>query len=236
VAPEDAPLPVTVDIVFERFPASIRGAVVVRGADPEPHQIRLVELAVSEAHAPRKAVHQVQPGAVTVDVVPRGEILIPFDVSFADLRPGWYSVVGEVVVDGQQRVGGPDELKRFVVPWPEGEVRRGTIPADLAIRVPGSEGAVIDRVECKSDRAIVRWRHAPGREPAEPEFGELRVAAGSRKLPSLEATHDPATGARTTVVHPLLKRHRRLTFELDRRSRPGRPPQRGKWSATLDLP
>jgi hypothetical protein len=227
---------VTVDVVFERFPASIRGAVVVRGADPEPHQIRLVELAVTEAHAPAKAVHEIQSGAVTVDLVPRGEVLIPFDVPFSDLRPGWYTVTAAVVVDGQQRVGGPNELKRFVVPWPAGEVRRGTIPADLAIRVPGSEGAVIDRVECKSDRTIVRWRHSPGGQAGEPEFEDLRILAGSRKLPSLETTHDPGTGARTTVIHPLLKRHRRLTFELDRRSRPGRPPQRGKWSATLDLP
>jgi hypothetical protein len=235
VSTQDTEVPVTVDIVFERFPASIRGAVVVRGADPEPHQIRLAELAVAEAHAPARAVHQIPAGAITVDVVPRGEVLIPFDVSFSELRPGWYSVVAGVVVDGQRRVDGPREQKRFVVPWPTEEIRRGTIPADVTIRVPGSQGAVVERVECKADRAVVRWRHDPG-EVETPEFEDLRVLAGSRRLPALESTHDPGTGARTTVVHPLLKRHRRLTFELDRRIRPGRPAQRGKWSATLDLP
>ena len=145
-------------------------------------------------------------------------------------------MAADVVVDGQRRIRGPEEPKRFVVPWPTDEVRKGTIPADLAIRVPSSEGAVVERVDCKSDRAVVRWHHASGEDPATPEFADLRVFAGSRRLPPLEGSHDPATGARTTVVHPVLKRHRRLTFEIDRRFRPGRPPQRGKWSATLDLP
>lgn len=223
-------------MVYERFPASVRGAVVVRGADPEPHQIRLHELSVTEAHAPAKVAHPVPTGSVTVDVVPRGEVLIPFDVPFADLSPGWYTMVAEVVVDGQRRVRGPERLRRFVVPWPSDEVRRGTIAADVTIRVPGTDGVVVQRVECKPDRAVVRWRHAPGGADEDPEFPDLRVLAGARRLPGLESTHDAATGARTTVVHPILKGHRRLTFELDRRIRPGRSPQRGKWSATLDLP
>jgi hypothetical protein len=209
---------------------------VVRGGDPEPHQIRLHELSVTEAHAPARVAHPVPTGSVTVDVVPRGEVLIPFDVPFADLTPGWYTVVAEVVVDGQRRVKGPEHHRRFVVPWPADEVRRGTIPAGVSIRVPGSEGAVVDRVDCKPDRAVVRWHHAPAGSAEEPEFPDLRVLAGTRRLPGLESSHDTDTGARTTVVHPILKRHRRLTFELDRRIRPGRSAQRGKWSATIDLP
>lgn len=227
--------PVAVDVVFERFPASIRGAVVVRGRDPEPHQIRLRELSVVEAHAGGRVVHEVPTGGVTVDVVPRGEILIPFDVAFAELEPGWFAVAAEVVVDGQRRLRGPESPKRFVVAWPTEEVRRGTIDAGIRIEVPGSKGAVVERVECKPDRAIVRWRHAPTSEPGVPEFGELRVLAGSRRLPVVEGAHDAATGGRTTVVHPVLKHHRNLTFELDRRFTTSGP-QRGKWSARLDLP
>jgi hypothetical protein len=226
---------VAVDVVFERFPASIRGAVVVRGRDPEPHQIRLEELAVVEAHGSGRSAHEVQTGGVTVDVVPRGEILIPFDVPFADLPPGWYAVSAQVIVDGQQRVHGPDEPTRFLVPWPAEDVRKGVVDAGLNIRVPGSDGAVVERVECKADRAVVRWRHGPSPDPDMPEFAELRVFAGSRRLPALDSTHDLETGARTTVVHPVLKRYRQLTFELDKRFTPGRPPQRGKWAARLDL-
>ena len=225
-------VPVSVDVVFERFPASIRGAVVVRGRDPEPHQIRLTDLSIVEA-AGGRPTHEVSTGGVTVDVVPRGEILIPFDVAFAELQPGWFAVSAEVVVDGQRRFRGPEEARRFLVPWPAEDVRRGVVDAGVTIRVPGSEGAVIERVDCKPDRAVVRWRHRPGPEP---EFGEMRVLAGSRRLPFLDGTHDAAAGARTTVVHPVLKRHRNLTFELDRRLVPGKPPQRGKWTARLDLP
>jgi hypothetical protein len=227
---------IAVDVVFERFPASIRGAVVVRGGDPEPHQIRLEELAVIEAHGSGRVAHEVQTGGVTVDVVPRGEILIPFDVPFSDLQPGWYAVSAQVLVDGQQRVRGPDEPSRFVVPWPAEDVRRGVVDAGLTISVPGSSGAVVDRIECKPDRALVRWHHAPSPDPGMPEFADLRVFAGSRRLPALDSSYDADTGARTTVVHPVLKRHRQLTFELDRRLTPGRPAQRGKWATRLDLP
>lgn len=223
---------VTVDVVFERFPASVRGAVVIRGADPEPHQVRLVEASVVEAHAPGRSVSPVSLDAVTVDMAPHGEVLVPFDVSFTALEPGWYSVVAEVAVDGTARARGPEAGKRFVVPWPEGEVRRGEVKAGLAIKVPGA-AATIDRIECRTDRAVVRWRHAPG-EPA--EFGDLRVLTGTRRLPVLESSHDPGTGSRTTVVHPVLRRYRRLVFEVDHRSPPGRSSQRDRGSASLDLP
>jgi hypothetical protein len=236
VSEPDTGSAIAVDVVFERFPASIRGAVVVRGRDPEPHQIRLEELAVVEAHRPGRLAHEVPTGTVTVDVVPRGEVLVPFDVAFSELQPGWYSVAARVVVDGQREVQGPDEPSNFLVPWPPEDVRKGIVDAGLTIRVPGSSGAVVERVDCKPDRAVVRWHHAPSPDPGMPEFGELRVLAGSRRLPALDSSHDPATGARTTVVHPVLKRHRQLTFELDRRFRPGQPPQRGKWAARLDLP
>jgi hypothetical protein len=236
VGEETPEAPVAVDVVFERFPASIRGAVVVRGRDPEPHQIRLRGLSVSEAHGSGRVIHEVPTGGVTVDLVPRGEILIPFDVAFTELEPGWFTVSADVVVDGQRRLRGPDAPKPFLVPWPAKDVRRGAIDAGVRIEVPGSDGAVVDRVECKADRAVVRWRHAPSAEAAVPEFGDLRVFAGSRRLPVIEATHDATTGSRTTVVHPVLKRHRNLTFELDRRFTRDGAPQRGKWSARLTLP
>jgi hypothetical protein len=225
-------VPVTVGVVFERFPASIRGAVVVRGADPDPHQVGLVQAWVAEAHAWSRTTHPVAVDPVVVDLAPRAEVMIPFDVPLGAMRPGWYVVAAEVDVDGQERVRGPEDGKRFLVPWPGEQVRKGPVTADVAIRVPGSSGAVVERLVCKGDRAVVRWRHAPGEEP---EFGELRVAAGSRKLPVLESSHDPATGARTSVVHPVFKDDRRITFELDRRLVSGKPPQRGKWSASLDL-
>jgi hypothetical protein len=215
---------VVVGVVFERFPASVRGAVVIRGADPDPHQVHLEAATVVEAHGTGRVVRPVDMEAATVDVAPRGEVLIPFDVAFADLDPGWYALAAEVVVDGVWRVRGPEEPKRFSVPWPGGEVRRGQVPADVAL----GRNVVVEAVECRADRAVVRWRQGGARE--EPGPPTLRVLADGRRLPELDAHTDPSTEARTTVVYPILKANRELTFELERRGA-----GRGRPSATLPL-
>ena len=226
-----------VDTVFERFPASVRGAVVVRGRDRDPHQIRLTDARVIEVPAPTRPVRTLDLGDVVMDVAPRREVMIPFEIPFAGLEPGWYEVLAEVEVDGQERVTGPEEpRRRFVVAWPGGAVRRGRVEAGLQIRVPGSRGATIERVDLRADAAVVSWRHAPADDPGFRELGELRVLAGGRRLPVTGSEYDWSTGARVTTVYPVLKEHHRLVFELDRRYRKGRPVERGTWSASLDLP
>jgi hypothetical protein len=228
----DEASPVTVDLVFERFPASVRGAVVVRGRGSEPHQVRVAGADVVEAHAPSRPVRPAAVTAATVDVPPHGEVLVPVEVPFAGLNPGWYCVVADVVVDGSLRMRGPEGGgKRFLVPWPSSEVRRGEIRADLTISVPGSDGIRVEQVECKADRAIVRWRHAPGEEP---QFGSLKVMAGKRRLPELESILEPETGNRTTIVHPVPKAADRLVFELDRKGG-ARGSKRSRRSAELQL-
>lgn len=215
----------------------MRGAVVVRGRDIDPHQVRLVGAEVVEVPAPTRPVRHLELGQVTLDVAPRREVLIPFEVPFAGLEPGWYAVTAEVEVDGQSRVRGPEGVpRRFVVSWPHDAVRRGSIPADLTIRVPGSEGAVVERVACGRDSAVVHWRHRPSEDPDFREFGELKVSADRSRLPVVEGAFEWSTGRRTTTIYPVLKRHRTLTFVLDRRYRPGRPVQRGRWEAVLPLP
>lgn len=225
------------DTVFERFPASVRGAVVVRGRDPDPHQVRLLDARVVAAPAPARPVRSLELGDVVVDVPPRREVMIPFEVPFAGLDPGWYEVLAEVEVDGQERLTGPEEPRlRFVVAWPEGAVRRGRLEPGARIRVPGSRsGAVVERVELREDAAVVRWRHAPGPDPESREFGELRVVADGDRLPVLGDEYEWSTGARATTTYPVLRRHARLVCELDRRHRPGKPIQRGRWSASIDL-
>jgi hypothetical protein len=227
-----------VDTVFERFPASVRGAVVVRGRDRDPHQVRLVDASVLEVRASTQPVRSLELGEVVLDVAPRREVMIPFEVPFANLDPGWYEVVAEVEVDGQVRVEGPGEpRRRFVVSWPEGTIRRGRIEADLRIRVPGSRsGATIERVDLRLDSAVIRWRHAPGEGPESQEFGDLRVHADRERLPTLSDEYEWSTGRRVTTVYPVPVRRRHLVFQLDRRVRRGKPVQRGSWSATLDLP
>lgn len=224
------------DAVFERFPASVRGAIVVRGIDRDPHQVRLIEAGVVQV-GPSRTVRALELGRVTVDVAPRDRVMIPFEVPFADLDPGWYTVQAEVDVDGQESVRGPLEAeRRFCVTWPSGVVRRGSVEAGARIKVPGSEGAAIDRLVCRADSAVVHWRHAAGDEPGMREFGDLKVSAGRRRLHVLDDEHEWSTGSRTTTIYPVLRDDDELVFELDRRHLPGKPAQRGRWSATLRLP
>jgi hypothetical protein len=229
--------PVAVRTVFERFPASVRGAVAVRGADRDPHQVALSGAAVVELGAPARSVRDVTVQQAVVDIAPRREVLIPFEIPVAGLDPGWYGVMAEVVVDGKEAVKGPEKhARRFLVPWPRGAVRRGLVTPDLRIEVPGSKGAEVNRVECKGDRTVVRWRHEPVESGEALEFEELTVLADGRRLPALESGLEPSAGSRTTVVYPVLARQRLLTFQLDRRNRAGQSPERGPWSAELTLP
>jgi hypothetical protein len=211
--------PVSVGTVFDRFPASVRGAVVVRAQDHEPHQIRLLAVRVAQAHDQSKDVHRAGVDETTVDVAPHKEVLIPFDVPFAELGPGWFCVVADVEVDGSLRMTGPEGGgKRFGVPWPAEEVRRMDLKPNLKVGK-----AVVERIQSRPDRTEIRWRPSA----KEPE-AELRVSAGSRRLPAVEATEDQRTGTRVTVTHPVPKRSEQLTIELSGHDRQ-------KTSATLDL-
>jgi hypothetical protein len=208
--------PVSVDTVFDRFPASVRGAVVVRAVDREPHQIRLVTADVVPAHDLARSVQEVTAERATIDVAPHREVLIPFDVPLGGLDPGWYCVVAEVEVDGGPRLRGPqDGGKRFVVPWPSADVRRADLRPNLEVG-----GALIERVELKTDRTAVRWR-----PPAEAPHAQLRLRLGSRRLPVVEVTED--RGVRSTVAHPVPK----LATHLDLEVTAGK----GRAAATLDL-
>ena len=229
--------PVAVRTVFERFPASVRGAVAVRGIDSDPHQVKLSGAAVVELGSPSRGVRDVSVQQATVDIAPHREVLVPFEIPLSGLDPGWYGVMAEVVVDGAQTVKGPGKhARRFLVPWPRGVVRRGIVEPNLRIEVPGSKGAEVHRVECKGDRTVIRWRHEPVESGTPPEFEELTVLADGRRLPVLESALEPSAGGRTTVVYPVLARQRMLTFQLDRRNRAGQAPERGPWSAELQLP
>ncbi len=209
--------PVSVETVFDRVPASVRGAVVVRALDREPHQIRLLGAEVVTAHDLGRAVQPVAAERATVDVAPHREVLIPFDVPFAGLEPGWYCVVAEVEVDGGTRLRGPEDGgKRFVVPWPSGEVRRGDLRPHLEVG-----GAVIERIELKSDRTAVRWR-----PPEDGPDARLRIRAGSRRLPVLDVTEE--RGVRITMAHPVPKGATRLDLEVTAGRRAA--------AAGLDLP
>lgn len=210
---------VSVGTVFDRFPASVRGAVVVKARDREPHQIRLLAVRVTRAHDQAKEVHRAAVEETTVDVAPHKEVLIPFDVPFTELGPGWFCVVADIEVDGSRHMTGPEGGGRpFGVPWPADEVRRLDLKPNLKLG-----GAVIERIRSRPDRTEIRWRPPKGTEDA-----ELKLSAGKQRLPVVETTDDPRTGTRTTVTHPLPKDAAQLTVESV-------GPGRGRSVTTVDL-
>jgi hypothetical protein len=210
--------PVSVGTVFERFPASVRGAVVVRALDREPHQIRLLAVRVVQAHDVAKEVHRAPVELTTIDVAPHREVLLPFDVPFSELGPGWFCVLADVEVDGGRELTGPEGGgKRFGVPWPAEEVRRVDLKPNLKVG-----GAVVERIQSKADRTEIRWRPPIGADV------DLKVAAGRRRLPVVESSDDPKTGLRTTVTRPLPRATRQLDLELIR--------GRDRDAASVDLP
>jgi hypothetical protein len=204
--------------VFERFPASVRGAVVVRALDREPHQIRLLAVRVVQVHDVSKDVHRAPIEQTTIDVAPHKEVLLPFDVPFTELGPGWFCVLADVEVDGGRELTGPEGGgKRFAVPWPAEEVRRVDLKPNLKVG-----DAVIERIQSKADRTEIRWR------PPRAAAVELKVVAGRQRLPVLETSDDPKTGLRTTVTRPLPRATRQLGLELIR--------GRDRNAASVDLP
>ena len=117
---------VSVRARFERFPATVKGAFVVRGEDRDPHQIVFHEARVVRVPGPGGS--PVAIAGVTLDVPPHKDLFVPFEFPIGELDPGWYDLEAIVDIDGNPRTmsGG----RRFCVPWPRSAVRSATVRMD----------------------------------------------------------------------------------------------------------
>jgi hypothetical protein len=201
---------VSVRAHFERFPATVKGAFVVRGEDPDPHQI-----AIHAAHtvaAGGARVRQVPLAPVTLDVAPHVDLFVPFELPLSDFEPGWYGFECEADVDGvsfEFRV-----TRRFLVPWPRATVRRGSLAIGEKLR--GGAGTVaVERLDCLLDQIKVHVTADPPDEPS------LRLSADGSPLPVLDVEMDPETGRGVVAAYPILRSHGRLTVELTGRGSSG---------------
>lgn len=142
-----------VEVRFERFPATIKGAFVMSGADGNPHAIQVEEATVSRI--PSGEGKEVPLDEMRVDVAPGRDLFVPFEVGISDLEPGWYRIGCRVQVD----IGGRWSFagRPFSVAWPRGGNRRGAVPIGRKVRVGGQE-VTVDRVEMAPDHAVVIWR------------------------------------------------------------------------------
>jgi hypothetical protein len=155
------PGPIDVKTRFERFPLAVKGAFVLRGADGNPHSVRLVEAAL--ARLPGGERHPFAVEDRLIDVAPNRDLFVPFEASVTEVRSGWYVIRSSVEVDG----AGPLSFrsKPFTIPWARTDVRRGTVPIDRSISVDGAVVRVV-RVEMGADAATVIWRPEAEGRPA----------------------------------------------------------------------
>ena len=128
---------------FERFPVSVKGAFVMRGADRDPHQVRIDAADVFELAGRGRFSVGLQ--KLTLDVAPKLDLFVPFEFPVTELGPGWYGLECKVTIDGDAAVVRPG--KRFAVPWPRASVRRGAVPVGKAVDAAGAT-LRLDQVDC----------------------------------------------------------------------------------------
>jgi hypothetical protein len=200
--------PVSVRARFERFPATIKGAFILRGEDADPHQV-----AFREAHVVGIGLgssHPVPMASVTLDVAPHRDVFVPFEVPVGDLDPGWYTMVCDLEVDGLERTY--DGGRRFSVAWPRASVRRGQVKVGRGVEV-GDARVVVEHVELAGDSLRVHLHADP------PAPLGARISVDGRRLEVLDVEVDEGSGRGKITAYPAMRTHRTLRIELRGRGR-----------------
>jgi hypothetical protein len=193
-APEDA---VAFRAAYERFPAAVKGAFLLRGADGLPHQVRIAAARAVEVAGGDREPIAIEP--TILEIAPTMDTFVPFEVSTLDLLAGWYRLECEVVVDGIAGVvhaGAP-----FSMPWPRGQVRRGTV----SIGAKAGEVSLLV-LECTGDRIAIAYEAA-----AAPE---VRLRVDGRPHTVVEVAFDAQAGGGRIVAYPVLRDDARLEIDL----------------------
>jgi hypothetical protein len=189
---------------FEKFPATVKGAFVLRSADRDPHQVVIRGARVTELSGAGSQPIELQ--AATLDVAPKLDFFVPFEFPVTELAAGWYCLETDVDVDGVSQIVRPE--RRFSIAWPRATMRRGTVPVDEKVEIDGGPTVLVDRLECSGDSMTVHF----SAEPA--ESVDLRLHADGTPIALLDTELDEATGKGRATAYPLLKTQRVLTIEL----------------------
>lgn len=188
---------------FERFPATLKGAFILRGEDADPHQVAFREANVVGIGLPISRPMPIAP--VTLDVVPHRDVFVPFELLVSDLEPGWYTMRCELEVDGTP--GTFDGGRRFSIAWPRASVRRGSVKVERAVAV-GDGKVLVEQIECGGDSVKVHLRVDP------PAAVTARLFAGGGRLEVLETEIDETTGRGRVVAYPIMRGQRSLRLEF----------------------
>jgi hypothetical protein len=194
---------------FERFPATVKGAFIIRGEDRDPHQVILRGARVVSVDG--RSVRPLPMASSTLDVAPKLDVFVPFEFAVSDLEPGWYDLVCELEVDGTAGTfpGG----RRFAVAWPRATVRRGAIAVGKELKLGGGTKVRVEQVECGGDSIKVLLTVAP------PGTLTPRLFADGARLEVLAVEADEGSGRVRVTAYPVLRTHRSLRIELKGRGR-----------------
>lgn len=224
---EDTTMPVDVQTRYDQFPATIKGAFVMRGADGNPHAVDLEEARIGRI--PQGPSKPIPIDAVRVDVAPGRDLFVPFEVAVSDLDSGWYALFSSVRVDAGDSWA--FSSRAFSVPWPREAIRRGNTRVDRTIKV-GSESFVIEAIDMRADCAVVTWR--PEGEDGSTEGASVRLFAADRELEPVASKFRPL-GDRTqpgpntrAVFYPVRRGAMSLEVAVEAAS--------GQASERLDVP
>jgi len=188
---------VAIRAAFERFPAAIKGAFLLRGADGMPHQVRLEAARITELGGGPSRPVPVEPAVL--EVGPIQDTFVPFEIATTDLGAGWYRLECDVVIDGEPAIVRPGD--RFAMPWPRGVVRRGTVPIGKKVAT-----VALETLECAGD--ATRLSFAADAEPA------VKLFVDGRPHPVLAVEFDPDAGRGRVIGYPVLRSDQRMAIEL----------------------
>jgi len=188
--------PVLVQTRYDRFPATVKGAFVLRGGDANPHLARLLRAGIDLV--PEGQVKEIPMGDVRVDVAPGKDLYVPFEASITDLNPGWFVVASDMQIDGGSVMRSAS--RPFSVPWPRGEVRTGSTPVEATTSVGGRK-VRIERIDLKNDRTIVVWREEDALESESVIHAEVTTGEGALAAVP-DATQEGRLGERRSTFYP----------------------------------
>jgi hypothetical protein len=209
---DNAPGPVLVRTVYERFPITIKGAFVLRGGDANPHVARIAEALL--ARTPSGYTEPVAVEGTPMNVAPKIDLYLPFEAPIADLEPSWYLVRSLLQVDG----GAPStvESRPFSMPWPRGSTAIGSVTPGATVEV-GARSLLVERVDLRSDRVEVLWRPLEWRGSA-PVFGLLADRQELEPLPNRAVAGSPAPERHRSGWYPAPRGISALTLVVGGRS------------------
>jgi hypothetical protein len=199
----------------------VKGAFVLRGADPNPHQVVVKKARVRSVGDDEQ--RDLPLASATLDVAPRRDVFVPFELSVTELPPGWYGLECDLDVDGMPSTMAGE--RRFFVPWPRASVRKGEVRIDANVALTDGAKVAIERAECALDSVKIAYAVGP------PVDVRIRLSADGEPLHELEREFDAETGKGRITATPILRSQTMLRVDVGPETERGRSKE-----TTVDVP